>query len=120
MTVEEALKIIEAAFVAEHAGEHCAVIQIDLTDTEGRSRSWQVCVDGGACTCVAGTPNKPRITAAMNENDFIALVTEKLRPDEAYFTNKVKLTGDVMLASIAHKWFDRTPAAMALRERSTR
>lgn len=114
MNVEQALKVVHAAFLPEQARTHCCVIQLDLTAADGSVKSWQVCVDNGTCTCESSAHKKPRITAAMSEEDFIALVESRVRPDELFLKRRVKLSGNVMISLSALKWFGPTEASEAL------
>jgi putative sterol carrier protein len=114
MNVEQAFEVVRAAFVSGRASTHCAVIQLDLKASDGSVKSWQVCVDNGTYTCECGAQKKPRITAAMNEEDFIALVESRVTPQEVFLKKRVKLTGNVMFGLTAVDWFKPTEAALAL------
>lgn len=114
MNVEQALEVVHAAFLPDRASTHCCVIQLDLKAANGTVKSWQVCVDKGACTCAPGTEKQPRITAAMSEEDFIALVESRVRPDELFLKRRVKLSGNVMISLSALKWFGPTEKSEAL------
>jgi putative sterol carrier protein len=92
------------AFLPEKAGGQSAVIQYDVTSTEG-THSYQLKIADGKCELVKGSPESARVTLALTAPNFLRLVTGKLNGQTAFFQGKLKLAGDMMFAQTMQSWF---------------
>jgi putative sterol carrier protein len=89
--------------------------QLDTKQAQGLSTSIQWCItgrpDGGVDTYGlelengharvirgAGAPN-PRLTITMDGPEFLRLISGNSDPMKAYFTGRIQLTGDIMVAA---------------------
>jgi putative sterol carrier protein len=64
-------------------------------------------VAGGKCEVVKGAAGPARVTLALAFPDFLRLVSNKLDGMQAFFSGKLKLTGDMMFAQTMQGWFKR-------------
>ena len=67
-----------------------------------------VLVEGGSCSFVKGTPGKAKVTLAAALPDFLRVITGQLAGQQAFFSGKLKLSGDMMFAMTQENWFDKT------------
>ena len=94
------------AFLADQAKGQTAVIQWDITTSKGPV-TYQVKIDGGACSFQEGAPDKPRVTLNAALPDFLRLITGKANGQQMFFSGKLKLAGDMMFGMTQEKWFDK-------------
>ena len=110
MGAESALqKVFEGmtkAFLADKAKGQSAVIQWDIK-TPTNAYSYQVNVNDGKCTFTKGTPDKARVTLAAALPDFLRVITGQIAGQQAFFSGKLKLSGDMMFAMTQENWFDK-------------
>jgi putative sterol carrier protein len=111
MGAETALqKVFEGmtkAFLADKAKGQSAIIQWDIK-TPKETLTYQVNVEGGECTFVKGAPGKAKVTLAAALPDFLRVITGQLAGQQAFFSGKLKLSGDMMFAMTQENWFDKT------------
>ena len=111
MGAESALqKVFEGmtkAFLADKAKGQSAIIQWDIK-TPKETLSYQVNVEGGTCSFVKGAPGKAKVTLAAALPDFLRVITGQLAGQQAFFSGKLKLSGDMMFAMTQENWFDKT------------
>lgn len=111
MGAETALqKVFEGmtkAFLADKAKGQSAIIQWDIK-TPKETLTYQVNVEGGTCTFVKGAPGKAKVTLAAALPDFLRVITGQLAGQQAFFSGKLKLSGDMMFAMTQENWFDKT------------
>lgn len=94
------------AFLPDQAKGQTAIIQWDI-QAGGSTATYQVKVDGGACSFQKGAPDKPRVTLNAALPDFLRLITGKANGQQMFFSGKLKLAGDMMFAMTQEKWFDK-------------
>jgi putative sterol carrier protein len=92
------------AFLPDKAAGQSAVVQYDVT-VRGEPHTYQLKIGGGKCEVVKGRADPPRVTLTLSLPDFLRLVAGKLPPVEAFMTGKLKLQGDVMIATAMQVWF---------------
>ena len=92
------------AFLPDKAAGQSAVVQYDVT-VRGEPHTHQLKIGGGKCEVVKGRADPPRVTLTLALPDFLRLVAGKLPPVEAFMTGKLKLQGDVMIATAMQSWF---------------
>jgi len=74
-----------------------AVIQYNLTG-EGGSQ-WQSKIADGVCTVEEGVAENPTMTITMDASDYVDMMAGRLDGMQAFMTGKIKVDGDIMLAS---------------------
>ena len=93
------------AFLPDKAAGQSAVVQYDVTVAGAPRTYYQLRIGGGRCEVVKGRADPPRVTLTLSLPDFLRLVAGKLPPVEAFMTGKLKLQGDVMIATAMQSWF---------------
>lgn len=94
------------AFLPDKAKGQSAIIQWDIGTSKG-PMTYQVKVDGGACSFQKGTGGTPRVTLNAALPDFLRLITGKANGQQLFFSGKLKLAGDMMFAMTQENWFDK-------------
>jgi len=94
ITVEELMKRMPDAFLADKAEGVDAVIQFHL----GEAGDWICTIRDQKCTAEAGTTDSPNLTLTAEAGDYIDMITGKLNPMTAIATKKIILKGDLNLA----------------------
>ena len=92
------------AFMPDKAKGASAVIQYDV-DVGGTLFQYQVVVKNGGCTVTSDGRASPRLTISAKLPDFLRLMSGRLTGVQAFFTGKVKLSGEMMLAPKMEAWF---------------
>jgi len=101
---------MKAQFLPKKAAGQTAVIQWDV-QANGKSHLYQVLVTNGECDVKAGNAQPSRVTLTLQLPDFLRLVTGKLNGQQAFFSGKLKLAGDMMFALTQQGWFDMSFAS---------
>jgi hypothetical protein len=83
------------------------VVQWDVSGPDGRVHTWQMVARPDGCSVVEGALGKPRVTLRVGLVTFLKLVTGLVSGMRALSTGKLKLRGDLMLATSIDKWFLR-------------
>lgn len=86
-----------ASFKPEKAVGVDAVIQYNLTGEGGST--WASKIGDGVCTVEEGEAENPTMTITMDANDYVEMMAGRLDGMQAFMTGKIKVTGDIMLAS---------------------
>ncbi|HEX4335221.1 MAG TPA: SCP2 sterol-binding domain-containing protein [Polyangiaceae bacterium] len=94
------------AFLADKAKGQTAVIQWDIK-TPSSAFTYQVNVADGKCTFTKGSPDKARVTLSAALPDFLRVITGQIAGQQAFFSGKLKLAGDMMFAMTQENWFDK-------------
>ncbi len=97
------------AFLAEKADGQSAVVQYDIQTADGQ-KTYTVSVSDGKCSFSRGPADSPRVTLRLAAPDFLRVVTNNMAGTQAFFTGKLKLTGDMMFAQVQQNWFDMPKA----------
>jgi putative sterol carrier protein len=104
--IEKVFEGMTKAFIADKAKGQSAVIQWDIKGPDGPV-SYQIKVLDGKCTASKGTADPARVTLSASLPDFLRIITGKLNGQQAFFTGKLKLSGDMMFAVTQENWFDK-------------
>ena len=104
--LEKVFEGMTKAFLADKAKGESAVIHWDIKGPDGQV-TYQVKVADGHCSAAKGTPDAARVTLSASLPDFLRIITGKLNGTMAFFTGKLKLSGDVMFAATQERWFDK-------------
>ena len=94
------------AFLPQKAGTQSAVIQWDIK-AKNQVSPYQIKVADGKASFQKGTPDTPRVTLAVELPNFLRLITGKMNGQQAFFTGKLKVSGDMMFAMTQEGWFDK-------------
>lgn len=105
-TCQQVFDGMKEAFLPEKAGSESAVVQYDVKAPDA-VHTFQLKVAGGKCEVVKGAAGPARVTLALAFPDFLRLVSNKLDGMQAFFSGKLKLTGDMMFAQTMQGWFKR-------------
>jgi len=92
-----------AAFDAGAAKGVDVVFQYRISGPGGGD--WSVTVKDEGCVVAAGQAAKPTCTLKIGDGDFVAMVTGKLNPMQAYTSGKLKIEGDIMKSQLIEKLF---------------
>jgi putative sterol carrier protein len=77
-----------------------AVIEWRIAHPAGaEARRWQLTVKGGACTLQADGQAEPTMSIETSGVDFLRLVSGAVQGPELFLTGRLKIQGDLMLAS---------------------
>jgi len=85
------------AFKADKAVGVDATIQYNLTGEGGST--WASKIGDGVCTVEEGEAESPTMTITMDANDYVEMMAGRLDGMQAFMSGKIKVTGDIMLAS---------------------
>ena len=92
------------AFLPDKAAGQSAIVQYDVT-VAGQPHTYQLKIGGGRCEIVKGRADTPRVTLTLALPDFLRVVAGKLPPVQAFMSGKLKLQGDMMIATAMQGWF---------------
>jgi len=92
------------AFLPDKAAGQSAIVQYDVT-VAGQPHRYQLKIGGGKCEIVKGRADTPRVTLTLALPDFLRVVAGKLPPVQAFMSGKLKLSGDMMIATAMQGWF---------------
>jgi len=92
------------AFLPDKAAGQSAIVQYDVT-VAGQPHTYQLKIGGGKCEIVKGRADTPRVTLTLALPDFLRVVAGKLPPVQAFMSGKLKLSGDMMIATAMQGWF---------------
>jgi len=79
----------------EKKGVITGVVVLDISGTDGGR--WVVDCDNATIT--EGDTAGPSVRIVMGDADFVAMVEGSLNPMNAFFTGKLKIEGDMAIAS---------------------
>ena len=91
------------AFNADKAVGVDATIQYNLTG-DGGSQWWSRIVDG-TITIEEGVAEDPSLTLEMDAGDYVDMMAGRLDAMSAFMSGKIKVQGDIMLASRLMSFF---------------
>lgn len=94
LTVEDLMKKMPEAFLADKAEGVDAVIQFHLGD----GGDWICTIRDQTCKAEQGVTEEPNLSLTAEAGDYIDMITGKLNPMTAIATKKVILKGDLNLA----------------------
>lgn len=94
--VSETFQLMPSRFRADRAQGMNAVFQYEITGEGGGK--WYVTVKDGACTVADGEAPSSNLTVTMAATDWLDLAANKLNPQMAFMSGKLKLKGDMGLA----------------------
>jgi putative sterol carrier protein len=96
MTVEETFKRIQSSFNSAAAAGLTKTIQLNLSGAQ--SGQWALRIANQQCELIPGGVEKPDLTLTLSDENWLALVQGRLNPMSAFFSGKIKASGDLALA----------------------
>jgi len=76
------------------------LFQLDIKNTAGQVQSWTIDLKNGDGNVKLGKPDaKPDIIIALSDKDFVDMAAGKLNGQKAFMTGKLKVKGNMMLAT---------------------
>lgn len=105
--LDQAFAEMQRRFRPEKAGDEQAVIEWQIS-TPDQVFTYQVNVTDGTCTVAKDGTEPPRVTLALNLQDFLRFVTNVLEPLDAFMTGRLRLTGDLLMTQAMQSWFEDT------------
>lgn len=99
---------MECQFRPENAGSLDTVIRWRITGADGEPEAvYETAISGGRCTVREGASDaEPRVTLTMTDTEFLRLVSGNGNPVTMFMTRKLKVSGDIGLASGLTRLFD--------------
>ncbi|OLO05557.1 MULTISPECIES: SCP2 sterol-binding domain-containing protein [Salinicola] len=104
MDDDQLIAKLRARFDAEAAENVSAIYQFDLDDVE----DYHMTIDHGSLDIQPGRHPDPSVTISSDTTTLMALVKKELNAMQALLTGKVKVKGDIGLASRLPKLFSRS------------
>ena len=95
-TVKEIVDAMPARFNPDAAAGVDAVFQFDISGDE--AGQYHLVVKEQKCQISEGTHSSPNVTFSMASTDFVDMMTGKLSGQAAFFSGKLRVSGDLMLA----------------------
>ena len=106
-TCAEVFAGMKRHFLPEKAKDQRAVIQYDVKAPDA-VHTWQIKIEAAQCEVAKGAAERARVTLSLAFPDFLRLVSGKLNGVQAYFTGKLKISGDALFAQTMQGWFEQT------------
>ncbi len=88
--------ILPQRFKPQKAKDIEVTVQVNISGPKGGD--WTVEIREQKLAVCKGNPSLPKITLGVSDSDFLDLVNDKISAQKAFFTGKLKLKGDLMLA----------------------
>jgi putative sterol carrier protein len=96
-TLPELMAAMPGALVPAKVAGVNAVVQYHVTGDE--AGDWIVAIHDSACTVEQGTAAKANLTMRMDSKDLKAMMTGKVNGVQLFMQNRLKLEGDLNLAT---------------------
>lgn len=99
---------MERQFRPEAAGSLAALIRWEVKGNGGEpTEVWETAIAAGTCTARRGPTDEPaRVTLTLADTEFLKLVSGNASPVMMFMTRKIKIAGDLALASGMARLFD--------------
>lgn len=97
---------LPGSFLAEKAKEQAISFQYEINTDDG-PRYYYADVRDGVCLAGRGRMQAPRVTMSMEIPVFLQVLTGTIAPVRAFLSRKIKVVGDMMVATKFESWFAR-------------
>ncbi|MFC1833421.1 SCP2 sterol-binding domain-containing protein [Thermodesulfobacteriota bacterium] len=104
-SVKGIVDALPGQFDPEAAAGLDSVFQFDISGDE--AGQYHVVIKDQTCNIVEGAHSTPSVTFAMASNDFVDMMTGKLSGQQAFFSGKLQVSGDLMLAQRMESLFKK-------------
>lgn len=105
VTVRDIISAMPSRFDPDAAAGVDAVFQFDVSGDDGGQ--WYLVIKDRACRIDEGSHGSPNVTFTMGSADFVEMMTGKLSGQQAFFSGKLRISGDLMLAQRLENFFKR-------------
>jgi putative sterol carrier protein len=103
LTVQGIFEQLPGAFQADKAAGVEVTFQYRISGPKGGD--WFARITGGTCQVNQGLADKPTTTLKIADEDFLALMSGRLKAMSAYTSGKLKIEGDLMKSQLIEKLF---------------
>ena len=108
--LEKVFAHFPAQFLPDKAGDRNARIDFRITGGPGDSSdTYAVVVENGTCRIEPGASDAPDLSLMLGPVEFFKLITGSGNPAMMFMMGKIKVRGDIGLATALANWFDNTP-----------
>jgi putative sterol carrier protein len=104
-TVKGIVEAMPSHFNPDAAAGLDVVFQFDISGEQ--AGQWHLVVKDQACQILEGSHASPNVTFSMASNDFIDMMTGKVSGQAAFFSGKLRVSGDLMMAQRLESLFTR-------------
>lgn len=104
-TVKEIIDSMPSHFNPDAAAGLDAVFQFEISGDQ--AGQYYVVVKDQKCQIVEGSHGSPNVTFSIASNDFVDMMTGKISGQAAFFSGKLRVSGDLMLAQRLEGLFRR-------------
>ncbi|MGP3690903.1 SCP2 sterol-binding domain-containing protein [Streptomyces sp. IBSNAI002] len=105
--LDEVFSRMESRFKPETAGRLKALVRWRIADAGQQDAWYETSIADGTCTLTHGVSDaQPRLELTLSATDFLRLVSGNANGVTLFMTRKLKVTGDLGLASGLTRYFD--------------